>query len=103
MLQPLFKTCALEQAAAIKLQHDNQHPRPLGVNLYKTRSQYKSPLSLRNSPFNRTSLIGRIGREPEVAIQMAIEPPPSRRKGRISHLYVYRRQIDEQYLNLNGG
>ena len=41
MLQPLFKTCALEQAAVIKLQHCNQHSRPLGVNLYKTRSQYK--------------------------------------------------------------
>jgi hypothetical protein len=40
----------------------------------------------------------------QVAIQMGIEPSPSRRKGRISHLYVYRQQIDErQCLNLNGG
>jgi hypothetical protein len=32
MLQPLFKTCALVgQAAAIKLQHGNQHPRRPGV------------------------------------------------------------------------
>ena len=31
MLQPLFKTCVLEEAAAIKLRNDNQHPRPLGA------------------------------------------------------------------------
>jgi hypothetical protein len=42
--------------------------------------------------------------KPEVAIQMGIEPPPLERKGRISHLYVYRQQIDErQCLNLNDG
>ena len=44
------------------------------------------------------------GPKPEVGIQMGIEPPPSRRKGWISHLYVYRQQIDETLcLNPNGG
>jgi hypothetical protein len=44
------------------------------------------------------------GPKREVAIQMGIEPPPSRGKGRIKHLDIYSWQIDDrQCLNLSGG
>jgi hypothetical protein len=44
------------------------------------------------------------GPKREVAIQMGIESPPSRRRGRIKHLDIYSWQFDDrQCLNLNGG
>ena len=76
------------------------------------RPHVDNPLRFKIDPFSKRHLaflIRLVWRvcfvpKPEVAIQMEIEPAPSRRKGRISHLYVYRQQIDErQCLNLNGG